>query len=142
MYLSRVAAIDGGLPQDVPAINVNRLCGSGLKAIVSAAQSVMLGDADVAIGGGAESMSRGPYIVPRSTGPRRGPARRASGSASPRTRRSSGLQHDPTKHAPGGEVLERAVDLGQRTQRQRDLGQRHPLRQRDQLAQFVEPRDV
>ena len=64
MYLSRVAAIDGGLGQDVPAMNVNRLCGSGLQAIVSAAQSVMLGDADVAIGGGAESMSRGPYIVP------------------------------------------------------------------------------
>ena len=64
MYLSRVAAIDGGLTQDVPAMNVTRLCGSGLQAIVSAAQSVMLGDADVAIGGGAESMSRGPYIVP------------------------------------------------------------------------------
>lgn len=64
MYLSRVAAIDGGLSQDVPAMNVNRLCGSGLQAIVSAAQSVMIGDADVAIGGGAESMSRGPYLVP------------------------------------------------------------------------------
>jgi acetyl-CoA C-acetyltransferase len=64
MYLSRVAAIDGGLTQDVPAMNVNRLCGSGLQAIVSAAQSVMAGDADVAIGGGAESMSRGPYVVP------------------------------------------------------------------------------
>ena len=64
MYLSRVAAIEGGLTQDVPAMNDNRLCGSGLQAIVSAAQSVMLGDADVAIGGGAESMSRGPYVVP------------------------------------------------------------------------------
>jgi acetyl-CoA C-acetyltransferase len=64
MYLSRVAAIDGGLAQDVPAMNVNRLCGSGLQAIVSAAQSVLLGDTDVAIGGGAESMSRGPYVVP------------------------------------------------------------------------------
>jgi acetyl-CoA C-acetyltransferase len=64
MYLSRVAAIEGGLTHDVPAMNVNRLCGSGLQAIVSAAQSVMLGDADVAIGGGAESMSRGPYVVP------------------------------------------------------------------------------
>lgn len=64
MYLSRVAAIEGGLTQDVPAMNVNRLCGSGLQAIVSAAQSVMLGDADVAIGAGAESMSRSPYIVP------------------------------------------------------------------------------
>jgi acetyl-CoA C-acetyltransferase len=63
-YLSRVAAIDAGIPLEVPAFNVNRLCGSGLQAIISAAQSIALGDADVAIGGGAESMSRGPYIVP------------------------------------------------------------------------------
>jgi acetyl-CoA C-acetyltransferase len=66
LYLSRVAAIDGGLAQHVPAMNVNRLCGSGLQAIVSAAQSILLGDADVAIGGGAESMSRGPYVAPTS----------------------------------------------------------------------------
>jgi len=63
-YLSRVAALDAGLPKEVPAFNVNRLCGSGLQAIVSAAQAIMLGDADIAIGGGAESMSRGPYILP------------------------------------------------------------------------------
>ena len=63
-YLSRVAAIDAGLPKEVPAMNVNRLCGSGLQAIVSAAQAILLGDADVAIGGGAESMSRGPFIAP------------------------------------------------------------------------------
>jgi acetyl-CoA C-acetyltransferase len=61
MYLSRVAAIDGGCAQGTPAFNVNRLCGSGLQAIVSAAQSISLGDCDVAIGGGAESMSRAPY---------------------------------------------------------------------------------
>lgn len=61
MYLSRVAAIEGGCPQETPAFNVNRLCGSGLQAIVSAAQSVLLGDADVAIGAGAENMSRAPY---------------------------------------------------------------------------------
>ena len=61
MYLSRVAAIDGGCPIETPAFNVNRLCGSGLQAIVSASQSILLGDADVAIGGGAESMSRAPY---------------------------------------------------------------------------------
>ncbi len=66
MYLSRVAAIDGGLPEGVAAMNVNRLCGSGLQAIVSAAQSILLGDTDVAIGGGAESMSRGPYVAPTS----------------------------------------------------------------------------
>ena len=62
-YLSRVAAIDAGVPQETPAFNVNRLCGSGLQAIVSAAQSILLGDTDVAIGAGAESMSRGPYIM-------------------------------------------------------------------------------
>ncbi len=62
-YLSRVAAIEAGLPQETPAFNVNRLCGSGLQAVVSAAQALMLGDAEVAIGGGAESMSRGPYFL-------------------------------------------------------------------------------
>ena len=61
MYLSRVAAINGGCAESVPAFNVNRLCGSGLQAIVSASQSIMLGDCDIAIGGGAENMSRGPY---------------------------------------------------------------------------------
>ncbi len=61
MYLSRVAAVNGGLPVKVPAFTVNRLCGSGLQAIVSAAQLISLGDADVAVAGGAESMSRGPY---------------------------------------------------------------------------------
>ena len=61
MYLSRVAAILGGCGEGTPAFNVNRLCGSGLQAIVSASQSILLGDADIAIGGGAENMSRGPY---------------------------------------------------------------------------------
>jgi acetyl-CoA C-acetyltransferase len=61
MYLSRVAAVDGGCSQDTPAFNVNRLCGSGLQAIISASQAIQLGDTDVAIGGGAENMSRGPY---------------------------------------------------------------------------------
>ncbi|MBN3786702.1 beta-ketothiolase BktB [Burkholderia sp. Ac-20353] len=64
MYLSRVAAIEAGVAQHTPALNVNRLCGSGLQAIVSAAQTILLGDADVAIGGGAENMSRAPYTVP------------------------------------------------------------------------------
>ncbi|MEW6205567.1 MAG: beta-ketothiolase BktB [Pseudomonadota bacterium] len=64
MYLSRVAAIEGGLDKTTPALTLNRLCGSGLQAIVTAAQSIMLGDADVAIGGGAESMSKAPYILP------------------------------------------------------------------------------
>ena len=61
MYLSRVAAINGGCPKETPAMNVNRLCGSGLQAIVSASQGILLGDYDVAIGGGAENMSRAPY---------------------------------------------------------------------------------
>lgn len=64
MYLSRVAARDAGVPDEVPAMNVNRLCGSGVQALVSATQSLMLGDADFALAGGAESMSRAPYILP------------------------------------------------------------------------------
>jgi len=64
MYLSRVAAINAGIPEATPAMNVNRLCGSGAQAIVSAAQALMLGDADFALAGGAESMSRAPYILP------------------------------------------------------------------------------
>ncbi|MBN8749312.1 Beta-ketothiolase BktB [Xylophilus ampelinus] len=61
-YLSRVAAIDAGCPVETPAFNVNRLCGSGLQAVVSAAQAIALGDCEVAIGAGSESMSRGPYF--------------------------------------------------------------------------------
>jgi acetyl-CoA C-acetyltransferase len=64
MYLSRVAAIDGGLGVETPAFTLNRLCGTGLQAIVSAAQAIKLGDCDVAVAGGAESMSRGQYWVP------------------------------------------------------------------------------
>jgi acetyl-CoA C-acetyltransferase len=61
-YLGRVASINAGIPKETPAFNVNRLCGSGLQAIVSAAQSIMLNDVEFAIGAGAESMSRGPYL--------------------------------------------------------------------------------
>jgi acetyl-CoA C-acetyltransferase len=63
-YLSRFAALESGLPDTTPAFNVNRLCGSGLQAIISAAQVIHSGDTDVAAGGGAESMSRGPYLLP------------------------------------------------------------------------------
>jgi len=63
-YLSRVAAMDAGCPQETPAFNVNRLCGSGLQAIISAAQAITLGDCEVAIGAGAENMSRGVYVMP------------------------------------------------------------------------------
>lgn len=64
MYLARVAALNGGVAQHAPALTVNRLCGSGLQAIVSAAQGILLGDSDIAIGGGAENMSRAPYTMP------------------------------------------------------------------------------
>ena len=63
-YLARVAAINAGIPKETPAYNVNRLCGSGLQAIISAAHTLMLGDAEFAIGAGAEAMSRGPYLMP------------------------------------------------------------------------------
>ncbi|MDI3271743.1 acetyl-CoA C-acyltransferase family protein [Pseudomonas sp. MDT1-16] len=64
-YISRVVAMNAGLPKETPAFNVNRLCGSGLQAIVSAAQSLMLGDAGAALAGGVESMSRGAYLLPQ-----------------------------------------------------------------------------
>ena len=65
MYLSRVVAMQAGVPASAPAMNVNRLCGSGAQAIVSAAQSLMLGDADFALAGGAECMSRSLHIIPQ-----------------------------------------------------------------------------
>ena len=61
-YLSRVAGLKAGLPQSTPAFNVNRLCGSGLQAIISAAQALRLGDCEAAVAGGAESMSRAPFV--------------------------------------------------------------------------------
>ena len=64
MYLSRVAAINASVPDTVPAMNVNRLCGSGVQAIVSVIQSLMLGDTRFGLAGGAENMSRAPYIIP------------------------------------------------------------------------------
>jgi acetyl-CoA C-acetyltransferase len=64
MYLSRVAALDAGVPVGTPCLTVNRLCGSGLQAIVSAAQHILLGDCSVAVAGGAESMSRAAYMLP------------------------------------------------------------------------------
>jgi len=64
MYLARVAAMQAGVPETTPAMNVNRLCGSGAQAIVSAVQALMLGEADIALAGGAECMSRSPYSLP------------------------------------------------------------------------------
>ena len=62
-YLARVVGIEGGVPKEVPAMTVNRLCGSGVQSIVSAAQAIMLGDADTAVAGGAETMSRAPHLM-------------------------------------------------------------------------------
>ncbi|MGH1587615.1 acetyl-CoA C-acyltransferase family protein [Methylobacterium phyllosphaerae] len=74
-YIARVAALEGGLPKEVPAMTVNRLCGSGLQAIVSAAQSILLGDAETALAGGVESMSRAPHLLTSGrTGQRMGDA--------------------------------------------------------------------
>jgi acetyl-CoA C-acetyltransferase len=64
MYLSRLACVNGGLPHDTGALTLNRLCGSGMQAIVTASQYILLGDTDAAVAGGAESMSRGGYLVP------------------------------------------------------------------------------
>ena len=63
MYLSRVAALEAGISEETPAMNVNRLCGSGVQAIVSVIQSIALGDADFGVAGGSENMSRSPYSV-------------------------------------------------------------------------------
>ncbi len=64
MYISRIAVIEGGLPQETPALTVNRLCGSGLQAILTAANAIRAGEAEVAVAGGVECMSRAPYQVP------------------------------------------------------------------------------
>jgi acetyl-CoA C-acetyltransferase len=64
MYMSRVVGINAGVPKEAPAVTVNRLCGTGVQAIVSAAQAIQTGDAEVALAGGAESMSRGPFWAP------------------------------------------------------------------------------
>jgi acetyl-CoA C-acetyltransferase len=63
VYLARVAAVNGGLPVKVPAVTVNRLCGTGLQAIINASQSILLGETDCTVGGGSESMSRGAYLA-------------------------------------------------------------------------------
>jgi len=99
MYMSRVAAIDAGLPVGTPCLTVNRLCGSGLQAIVSASQHILLGDVDVAIGGGAESMSRAAYFLP---GARWG-TRMGDG---PLVDAMTGALHDPFGHGHMGVTAE------------------------------------
>src|SRR6476661_6450052 len=111
MYLARVAALNGGLEDGTPALTLNRLCGSGLQAIVSASQSIMLGDCEVAVAGGAESMSRAPYWLPGMrwgqrmgdgvavdaiTGPRPPPRRATSRSRSSPSRSRAGRARPPS----------------------------------------------
>jgi acetyl-CoA C-acetyltransferase len=99
MYLSRVAALDAGLPDGTPCLTVNRLCGSGLQAIVSAAQHILLGDADLVVGGGAESMSRAAYFLPAGRwGQRMGDE--------PVVDAMTGALHDPFGHGHMGVTAE------------------------------------
>ena len=99
MYLSRVAAIDAGLPVGTPCLTVNRLCGSGLQSIVSASQHILLGDCDIAVAGGAESMSRAAYFLPSGRwGQRMGDA--------PVVDAMTGALHDPFGHGHMGVTAE------------------------------------
>src|SRR5499426_963598 len=99
MYVSRVAAIEGGLPVGTPCLTVNRLCGSGLQAIVSASQHLLLGDCDVAVAGGAESMSRAAYFLPTGRwGQRMGDAAVIDAM--------TGALHDPFGHGHMGVTAE------------------------------------
>ncbi|TAK45901.1 MAG: acetyl-CoA C-acyltransferase [Betaproteobacteria bacterium] len=99
MYLSRVAAVDAGLPVGTPCLTVNRLCGSGLQAIVSAAQHILLGDTDCVVGGGAESMSRAAYFLPSGRwGQRMGDAAIVDAM--------TGALHDPFGHGHMGVTAE------------------------------------
>jgi acetyl-CoA C-acetyltransferase len=99
MYLSRVAAIEAGIPVGTPCLTVNRLCGSGLQAIVSAAQHLMLGDCEVAVAGGAESMSRAAYFLPAGRwGQRMGDATVVDAM--------TGALHDPFGHGHMGVTAE------------------------------------
>jgi acetyl-CoA C-acetyltransferase len=99
MYVSRVAAIEAGLPVGTPCLTVNRLCGSGLQAIVSAAQHILLGDTDCVVGAGAESMSRAAYFLPSGRwGQRMGDAAIVDAM--------TGALHDPFGHGHMGITAE------------------------------------
>ena len=113
MYLSRVAAMGAGVGEHVPALTLNRLCGSGLQAIVSASQSVLLGDADIAVAGGAESMSRAPYM---STGMRFG----ARMGDTQMIDMMVAALHDPFHKIHMGETAENLAESHQITRAQQD----------------------
>jgi acetyl-CoA C-acetyltransferase len=99
MYLSRVAALEAGLPVGTPCLTVNRLCGSGLQSIVSAVQHLLLGDCEVAVAGGAESMSRAAYFLPAGRwGQRMGDAAVVDAM--------TGALHDPFGHGHMGVTAE------------------------------------
>jgi acetyl-CoA C-acetyltransferase len=113
MYMARVAALEAGLPVGTPCLTVNRLCGSGLQAIVSAVQHVMLGDCDVVIGGGAESMSRSAYFLPAGRwGQRMGDAAVVDAM--------SGALHDPFGHGHMGVTAENIASKYGFTREQQD----------------------
>ncbi len=113
MYLSRVAMVDAGLPIETPALTCNRLCGSGAQAIVSAAQHIMLGDTEVAIAGGAESMSRAPYASLNARfGVKMGDAKVID--------MMLGALHDPFGHGHMGNTAENVAKRWQITREQQD----------------------
>ena len=113
MYLGRVAALNGGVTQDAPALTLNRLCGSGLQAIVSAAQAVTLGDANIAVAGGAESMSRAAYLA---QGMRWGVRMGDSTMVDMMT----AALHDPFHNIHMGETAENLAESHQVTRAQQD----------------------
>jgi acetyl-CoA C-acetyltransferase len=113
MYLSRVAAVDAGLPVGTPCLTVNRLCGSGLQAIVSAAQHILLGDTDVVVAGGAESMSRAAYFLPAG----RWGQRMGDGAV---VDAMTGALHDPFGHGHMGVTAENVAAKYGLTREQQD----------------------
>jgi acetyl-CoA C-acetyltransferase len=113
MYMARVAAIEAGMPVGTPCLTVNRLCGSGLQAIVSATQHLMLGDCDVAVAGGAESMSRAAYFLPAGRwGQRMGDATVVDAM--------TGALHDPFGHGHMGVTAENIAAKYGYTREQQD----------------------
>jgi acetyl-CoA C-acetyltransferase len=113
MYLSRVAAVEAGIPVGTPCLTVNRLCGSGLQALVSASQHILLGDCEVAVAGGAESMSRAAYFLPTGRwGQRMGDAAVVDAM--------SGALHDPFGHGHMGVTAENIAAKYGFTRQQQD----------------------
>jgi acetyl-CoA C-acetyltransferase len=113
MYLARVAALGAGVAEAAPALTLNRLCGSGLQAVVSAAQAITLGDADIAVAGGAESMSRAAYMAPGMRwGARMGDSKMID--------MMTAALHDPFHNIHMGETAENLAESHQITRTQQD----------------------